>query len=50
MTAEHLANLDAFIAIHPEPKPSRPETIRRLIEAGLSAHATPKTPPSRRKV
>ena len=32
-----LANLDAWIAHHPEPKPTRPEAIRRLIEAGLKA-------------
>jgi hypothetical protein len=32
-----LAPLDAWIARQPDPKPTRPEAIRRLIELGLSA-------------
>jgi hypothetical protein len=30
-----LARLDAWIAAQPEPKPSRPEAIRRLVEKAL---------------
>lgn len=30
-----VAALDAWIARQPDPKPTRPEAIRRLIEAGL---------------
>jgi hypothetical protein len=29
------ADLDGWIADQPEPKPSKPEAIRRLIEAAL---------------
>jgi hypothetical protein len=29
--------LDAWIAAQPDPKPSRPEAIRRLVEAALAA-------------
>ena len=32
-----LARLDAWIANQPDPKPTRPEAIRRLIETGLKA-------------
>ena len=31
------AALDAWIAAQPEPHPTRPEAIRRLVEAGLTA-------------
>src|SRR4051812_33488589 len=34
---EQLVRLDAWIARQPGPKPTRPEAIRRLIEAGLNA-------------
>lgn len=30
-----LARLDAWIAAQPDPKPSRPEALRRLAELGL---------------
>jgi hypothetical protein len=30
-----LDNLDAWIAAHPEPRPSRPEAIRRLLDEAL---------------
>jgi hypothetical protein len=30
-----LAELDAWIIAQPEPKPSRPEAIRRLVEKAL---------------
>jgi hypothetical protein len=33
---ERLAALDTWIAAHPDPKPSRPEAIRRLVEKALS--------------
>jgi hypothetical protein len=36
---KELANLDAWIAEQPDPKPSRPEAIRRLIEEALAAKA-----------
>jgi metal-responsive CopG/Arc/MetJ family transcriptional regulator len=32
-----LDRLDAWIARQPEPKPSRPEAIRRLIEKALAS-------------
>jgi hypothetical protein len=35
MQEADLAALDAWIERHPEPKPSRPEAIRRLVEKGL---------------
>ena len=31
--------LDAWIAAQPDPKPSRPEAVRRLMEIGLAAQA-----------
>jgi hypothetical protein len=31
-----LAALDAWIAAQPDPKPSRPEAIRRLVELALA--------------
>ncbi|HVL71467.1 MAG TPA: hypothetical protein VM434_06225 [Beijerinckiaceae bacterium] len=34
---DELARLDAWIAQQPEPKPSRPEAIRRLIDLGSKA-------------
>jgi hypothetical protein len=30
-----LGRLDEWIAAQPEPKPSRPEAVRRLVEKGL---------------
>jgi hypothetical protein len=35
---EHVAILDRWIAAQPDPKPSRPEAIRRLMEKGLGEH------------
>ena len=32
-----LTSLDAWIAGQPDPKPSRPEAIRRLMERGLKS-------------
>jgi metal-responsive CopG/Arc/MetJ family transcriptional regulator len=32
-----LARLDAWIEAQPDPKPSRPEAIRRLLEKALSS-------------
>jgi hypothetical protein len=40
----NLSALDAWIARQPEPQPTRPEAIRRLVEKGLAAedhHADP---------
>src|SRR4051812_46017335 len=34
-----MAALDAWIARQPEPKPSRPEAVRRLVALGLKAPA-----------
>jgi hypothetical protein len=31
------ARLDAWIAQHADPKPSRPDAIRRLLDLGLAA-------------
>jgi len=33
---EQLAALDAWIETQPDPKPSRPEAMRRLAEKGLA--------------
>jgi len=40
-------NLGAWINHQPEPKPSRPEAIRRLVEIGLSASAKAQPIPQR---
>lgn len=32
---EQLARLDAWIADQPEPQPTRPEAVRRLMDAAL---------------
>lgn len=37
MPPELEAKIDAWIERQPEPKPSRSEAIRRLIETGLKA-------------
>jgi len=34
---EQLRAIDAWIADHPDPRPSRPEAIRRLVEQALAA-------------
>jgi hypothetical protein len=34
-------SLDAWIAAQPDPKPSRPEAVRQLVERGLSADRPP---------
>jgi hypothetical protein len=36
---EHVAILDRWIAAQPDPKPSRPEAIRRLLTAALDPKA-----------
>lgn len=37
MLPDQLAPLDAWIADHPEPKPSRPEAIREAVSEHLKA-------------
>jgi hypothetical protein len=39
-----LASLDAWIAHQPQPFPSRPEAVRRLVELGLTQKAQIKEP------
>lgn len=34
-----LNSIDSWIAAHPDPKPSRPEAIRRLVESALARAA-----------
>ena len=34
---DQLAALDHWIEAQPDPKPSKPEAIRRLIEKGIAA-------------
>jgi hypothetical protein len=41
--ADLLAELDAWIAQQPDPKPSRPEAIRRLVQLGIQA-SIPRNP------
>jgi len=41
MSRELSAALDAWIAAQPDPKPSRPEAIRHLMEIGLQATQGP---------
>jgi hypothetical protein len=41
--ADALAQLDGWISHKADPTLSRPEAIRRLIEAGLKAEAAAKT-------
>jgi hypothetical protein len=36
--AEQEAKLDAWIEAQPEPKPSKPEAIRRLLDVAISRH------------
>lgn len=40
MTPANIAALDAYIASQPEPRPSRPEAIRRILAEKL-ADSTP---------
>jgi hypothetical protein len=35
-----LGRLDKWIAAQPEPKPTRPEAVRRLVEKGLGETTT----------
>ena len=37
LPAAAVARLDAWIAAQPEPRPSRAEAIRRLVQTGLAA-------------
>ena len=39
MQPPNLSALDAWIAAQPDPKPSRPEAIRRLVERVLREHS-----------
>ena len=41
--ADLLAELDVWIAQQPDPKPSRPEAIRRLVQLGIQA-SIPRNP------
>ena len=43
MRRELSAALDAWIAAQPEPKPTRPEAIRRLLERALEGERPEKT-------
>jgi hypothetical protein len=48
LTRPALATLDAWIASQPEPRPSRPEAIRRLLAGALgkpTAVESPALPP-----
>jgi hypothetical protein len=40
---DQLARLDAWIATLPDPKPTRPEAIRRALERQTSAQPGPKS-------
>jgi len=40
----NLSDLDAYIAAQPEPRPSRPEVIRRLLAEALGRPADVKSP------
>lgn len=42
MEPDQLARLDAWIADHPDPKPSRPEAVRRLLDRGLDVPRGPR--------
>ena len=51
--SDQLARLDAWIATLPDPKPSRPEAMRRALEAvirlgGLDPPPTPKAAPRKK--
>jgi len=37
MSEAELARIDAWIETQPEPKPSRPEAVRRLAQIGLTS-------------
>ncbi|MDP2354474.1 MAG: hypothetical protein Q8M31_00190 [Beijerinckiaceae bacterium] len=43
MTHELSAAIDAWIAQQPEPRPSRPEAIRRLLDTAFAAQRTPES-------
>jgi|GEM_PF-4247861 len=38
LTADELKMVDAWIERHPDPKPSRPEAVHRLLICALSEH------------
>jgi hypothetical protein len=44
MERPQLSALDAWIAAQPDPKPTRPEAIRRLLQLGLEASKSQPTP------
>ena len=46
---DQLAALDAWIARHPEPRPTRPEAIRRVLVAHLTGERLLPTRPDLRK-
>jgi hypothetical protein len=39
LQVDAMSRLDRWIEIQPEPRPGKPEAIRRLIELGLEAAA-----------
>ena len=41
MPVSQVAALDAYIAAQPDPMPSRPEAIRKLLQKALAAEAPP---------
>ena len=49
LRVEHLAAIDKWIARHPEPRPSRPEAIRRMIAEHLTGQGHIRTRPDLRK-
>ena len=40
---KQIAAIDSWIAQYPEPRPSRPEAIRRLLETALTGQPAPRT-------
>lgn len=38
MASDQLVALDTWIALQPDPKPSRPEAVRRLLARALKEH------------
>jgi hypothetical protein len=42
---EQLAAIDAWIARHPDPKPTRPEAVRQIVAGALGSHGPSSTLP-----